>query len=439
MTFSLTRKTSRPVPPHLRKNFLHLYLDIGWFGILSGSAMAFISVYLVRIGASDFQVGMMTAVPAIVALACSLPAGWWLNRRPVDRAVFHASVLFRFFYLLWIPLPLLAPAPLQIWLILAITLVMSIPGTALNVGFNALFADAVPPEWRGRVVGTRNATLAISLILASLLSGWLLQRLPYPANYQVVFALGFMGAMLSSAHLNQVRVHGTHKGLASQNGHSLGDLSAPGGMRGLGDGPRVGVGLRFLTRLRTLHPPRFSILRGPFGPILLALFTFHFTQYLPIPLYPIFVVQELQVSDQAISLGNALFYIFTFAGATQLGRITDKIGNHLTLILGAVMLTAYPAMLALTQGLGMYFLTSAVGGLFSVLAGGALGNYLLDRVPEDERPMHLAWYMLATNAAILGGSLLGPALSASLGLIPALWIAAAGRALSGVTIWYWGR
>ena len=45
-------------------NARQLYLDIMWFGLLAGSAQAFLSVYMTRIGASGFQVGLLTAAPA---------------------------------------------------------------------------------------------------------------------------------------------------------------------------------------------------------------------------------------------------------------------------------------------------------------------------------------------------------------------------------------
>jgi hypothetical protein len=45
------------IPKEYRSNFLHFYLDIGWFGVLSGSAVNFINVYATRLGATGFQIG----------------------------------------------------------------------------------------------------------------------------------------------------------------------------------------------------------------------------------------------------------------------------------------------------------------------------------------------------------------------------------------------
>lgn len=424
------------VPENHRANFLHLYLDIAWYGILNASALSFISVYLVRIGGTAFQLGLMSAIPAVLAIVLAIPSGWWLRNRPVDRTTFWGAVLFRAFYLLWVPLPLLFSDPVQIWFVLGITLVMSVPGTVLAVGFNALFADAVPPEWRGQVVGIRNALLAVTFIVTSLICGVILEKVAFPYNYQIVFALGFLGAAMSTYHLHRVRLTGD---TPRRVGRTLGDLAMPGGNRAMGDAIRPGVGLRFLTRLRSLRPPRFSILRGPFRVVLFVMFAFHLTQYLAIPLFPIYWVDRIGLPDQILSLGNALFYGTVFIGSTQLARLIDKWGNHRVTVIGALMMAAYPGLTALTHGVGLYLVTSCVGGLAWSLAGGAMGNYLLDKIPAEERPGYLAWYMVALNVAVLLGSMVGPLISRGVGLSEALALIAVGRFFSAAAIWYWGK
>jgi hypothetical protein len=83
------------IPKEYQRNFFHLYFDMLWFGILSGSAVSFLNVYAVRLGASGFQIGLLAAVPAVVSLALSIPAGNWLQKLPVGKAVFWTAALSR--------------------------------------------------------------------------------------------------------------------------------------------------------------------------------------------------------------------------------------------------------------------------------------------------------------------------------------------------------
>ena len=424
------------VPAEHQENFWHLYWDIAWFGVLNASAISFISIYIVRVGATAFQVGLLSAIPAITAIFLSIPSGWWLRNRRVDRITFWMAVFFRSFYFLWILLPVLFSASAQVWVVLGITLLMGLPGTVLSVGFNALFADAVPPQWRGQVVGIRNALLAITFILTALICGVILARVTFPLNYQIVFALGFIGGGMSTYHLDRVRVTGEKP---PRVGRTLGDLASPGFPRVVGDTIRPGVGLRFLTRIRTLRLPRFSTLRGPFGKILLILFAFNLAQQLAMPLFPIYWVERLDLPDQVISLGNALFYGMVFLGSTQLAWLTRRWGNYKITVVGALMMACYPGLTAITHEVNLFLITSMIGGAAWSLAGGAMGNYLLDQIPEDERPGHLAWYMVILNAAVLTGSLGGPLLARVMGLVPALMFIALGRAASALAIWRWGQ
>ncbi|MCA9956125.1 MAG: MFS transporter, partial [Anaerolineales bacterium] len=418
-----------------RANFIHLYLDIAWFGILSGSAIAFMSIFATRQGASGFQLGLLNAAPAVINLAITLPAGQWLQTRPLSRAVFWMSFWQRLVYLPMIFLPLIGSPNFQVWALVGLVLLMSLPGTVLAVGFNAMFAAAVPPEWRSHITGWRNALLAICYMASSLISGQLLNRLAFPLGYQVVFGIGLVGAMMSSLHLWYVR---PLQPQGYQNGKSLGDNARPGILRSVGDGIRAGVGLRFFARTQPRPRLRPRVLSGPFGPIVGLLFLFHFAQYLATPIFPLYWVNQLHLTDADISLGNTIFYATVLLGSTQLTRVTARFQHKGVFVLGMITMSLYPALTAVTQDLTLFLITSAVGGLSWSLAGGAIANYMLERIPEGERPSHLAWYNLALNAAILLGSLLGPLFAVQMGLSLALGVAAAVRLVAALALQRWG-
>src|SRR5688500_584578 len=98
-----------------RHNAQQLYRDIFWFGVLAGSAQAFLAVYMTRIGASGFQVGLLTAAPAVVSLLASLPAARWLEGRSLLRAAVHTSLWMRSGYVAFVLLPLFFSEQAQSW------------------------------------------------------------------------------------------------------------------------------------------------------------------------------------------------------------------------------------------------------------------------------------------------------------------------------------
>jgi MFS family permease len=421
-----------PVPAEYRRNFRHLYFDTAWFGVLSASAVSFVTVYATRQGANAFQLGLLSAGAAFINLLFTLPTGRWLEGQSTDSAAFWAAAAHRFFYLLWIPLPWLASAETQIWVLIGLNLLMSIPGTVLAVSFNALFADSVPPEWRGRVVGIRNALLSVTFILVSLLCGFILDRVPFPTGYQIVFGIGVLGAAMSTAHLRFVHPPTTQAG-RPRTGRSLGDMAVPGRFRAAVDGLRPSAGLRFLRnlQLRSLRP---MILTGPFGRLVAVIFAFYMAVQLAIPVFPLHWVNNLHLTDREIGLGTAVFYVAVFLGSIQLGPLARRYGHHRLTAIGAILMSAYPGIMAPARGLWLYLAASFVGGLGWSLVGGSLTNYVLEQIPSDHRPAYLAWYNLALNAALLSGSLLGPLVADVVSIPGALGLFAVLRLVTALAI-----
>ena len=418
---SIRRFFNNPaIPQEYRRNFIHLYFEIAWFGILTGSAINFLNVYAARLGASGFQIGLLVAMPAVVSLFLSIPAGNWLQRRPVSKAVFWAAVLSRLGYFLWIPLPWLFGNQGQIWALAIITLAMGVPMCGFSVGINALFASAVPVEWRASVVGIRNVLQSLTFIMASLGSGYILDHLRFPLGYQVIFGIGFLSAAMSTFHLFFVRPHTEPVAAAGPDLKTVPDLEEKNHRPGLHTSLRL------------------DIWRTPYRKILLVLLGFHLVQYLSHPLIALYTVNELHLTDANIGLGMALYYLTVLLGSTQLSRLEHKIGHHKLTGWGFIGTSIYPIALVLSHNALQYYLLSIIGGFAWALVGGAYVNYLLERIPEDDRPSHLAWYNIILNAAVFIGSLAGPFLAGYIGIGVALLLFGALRVLSGVAILKWG-
>lgn len=419
----------------LRHNFFHLYADVFWFGVLAGSAMAFLAVYLSRIHASGLQIGLLTAGPAAVNLLISLPAGRWLQGRQLVRASFRASLGQRLAYVLLIPLPWLFPESFQVWMVLLLYVLMSWPGTILAIAFNALFAELVPTEWRGEVVGRRNALLAISITGTSLLCGQLLDRIVFPLDYQIVFAIGAAGALMSSYHIWRL--------LPPERMAPVALPARPHPARSRTISFPLPVRFPFHAGLRFSRPAgepllRLDLLRGPFGPFMAAYLVLYLVQYVPFPLFPLFLVQELRLSDGEISLGNVLFYAVMLLVSLRLKGASARYGHRRVLLASALFFGAYPLLIGLASDARLYWLSSLMGGGIWALMGGALLNRLMERSPEGDLPAHMALHNLVLNVGILAGSLIGPAMGSALGLRESLLVAAGLRTLGALVLWLWG-
>ena len=407
------------VPREYHSNFVHLYLDIAWFGVLSGSTVNFLNIYATRIGATGFQIGLIGAMAAIVNLFLAIPAGRWLEKRHLSHAIFWTSVFYRVGFLAFVFLPWLFDGAGQIVAIIGLTFLMAIPLTPLGVGFNALFAEAVPAEYRAHVAGTRNVMLAVTFMVTSLISGYILDGLVFPIGYQVVFAIGFIGAAMSSYHLYFIRPLGREKAPPQTQPGAVATPSSDS------PGSRASI-------------LRLDIWNTPYRAILLGLFGYHLAQYLALPIFPLFNVRELNLTDNQIGIGTALFYLTVFLGSTQLRKMVHRMGNKRATGWGVAGMALYPILIAFSQNAWHFYIVSTLGGFIWSLAGGSYANYMLEHIPAHDRPPHLAWYNIMLNMAVLAGSLGGPAIADQLGLFRALILFGILRLLSGIAILKWG-
>ncbi len=401
----------------LKWNLRQLYWDVFWFGILAGSTLAFTAVYAARLGASGFQIGLLSAGPAIVNLVCTFPSGRWMEGRSLIKVSFRSAIWQRLGYVVMIGLPWLVSPKAQVWGLIWITLVMSVAGTILAISFNALFAEVLPPDRRAQAVGRRNILLAISLTLSTFFSGQILDWVSFPQNYQVVFAIGAVTAMLSSHHIGRLRKP-THIEVSTP-------LPVPALAR-----------QRSANKLASLI--RLDLIQGPFGIFMLAYLAFYAFQYFPIPLFPLAYVDRLHMTDGMIGVGTALFYGSMMVASFRLNYFSNRFGHRKLLIVSAALFPVFPLLLGMAQNEVLYFLACLLGGAVNAMLSGALVNRLMDRVPADDRPGHMTIHNMALNLGILVGSLLGPISAGLFGLQYSLLIGAGLRLLAAGFFWLWG-
>ena len=201
-------------------------------------------------------------------------------------------------------------------------------------------------------------------------------------------------------------------------------------------GRRYIPGMRFLTR--GVDILRVDLLRGEFGLFLGAMFFFYITQNLVVPLFPTYSVDIMGLSDWLISISTAFFQVAVFFTSMRLGRVSNRFGYHRLIVISVLAYAAFPLFIGLSPTIPSYMLGAMIGGIGWGFLGGAMANRLMDRVPEDDRPAHMALFNITLNLGVLIGSLLGPVLGDLTGLQTAMVIGGLVRILSAGVFWRWG-
>ncbi len=384
------------------RNIRAAYLEIACSGLATGIALNFVSVFAVRLGASEMVVGAVNSGPYLASLLWSLPTARLINDK---RRLMPIMVVSLFLYRLTYLLIALVPSFLsraQAEAIAVISFLGGFPMVTVNIAVFTMLAQAIAPEHLARVVSRRFAIGGFTSIIALLLAGVWLERSSFPHNYQVVYAVAFLISIGSVWYVSRIK---------------LLDKIAPAG---------AGRVLSWREQWQNLQRNRVFFL------FLISATFLHLSIYMVAPLYPILVVKKLGASDGWVSILLTLFTLTAVVGAWRMDWVIRRWGTRRTLAPTTLGLGIYTTLLALAPSVPFLVPVHFFGGFLSAGFNVGLANGLLEFSPEENRGDFVAAYMFAMNIAIFVGPLLGSMLSTLLGLIPALLVAAATRTASGL-------
>jgi len=394
------------------QNVWNLYGDIAWFGVLSGVVQSFLSVFVIRLGGSDTHVGLLTALPALVAVFFSIPGSRMVERESKPLSVLLISgTLNRAGYLAIALLPFFLVTRAADGVVVLVAL-LSIPVAVANVAFTTMFGQAVRPEHRAHVVSIRSVWIGITSTLAALLGGKFLDLVQFPINYQILFAFAFAASMVSIYYLSRIRLPE-----AARAGAAARPAEMPRGLRALIDTLRSSDGYT-----------RFA----------LTSFFFQWGMFFTTPLYSIYWVRNLNASDGWVGVINMVGSATTILFYPLWGRLTARRGNRIAMILTTAGMAAYPFSLALAPSVEWAVVVSFWGGVVS--SGQALSffNGLLEVCPELNRSSYIAAYNTLVNVAAFASPILSTSLTETFGIQAMLFLGAGLRLFASFLIWQRG-
>jgi hypothetical protein len=136
------------------RNIRNVLLDGLGVGFAS-AASPFLPILLARLGASDFAVGLLSAMPAFAGLILALPVSRLLARQPQAAPWYStARLLVILGYAFTAFATLLAPAS-RVTAILLIWALLTLPQTFVDVAFTVVMAGVAGPDRRFYLMSRR--------------------------------------------------------------------------------------------------------------------------------------------------------------------------------------------------------------------------------------------------------------------------------------------
>jgi hypothetical protein len=382
-------------------NQRNVVIDAVGVGITAGVA-SYLSVFLVRLGATTFQVSLLTAMPALTGMLLSIPVGAFLARRRFIVPWFARS---RFAvlscYALTGLVPFVVPSVHQSEAIIAIWAVATLPQTIVSVAFTVVMGQVAGPDGRMALMSRRWSILGLTNALTVLVVGQLLKLFAFPLNYQVVFLGSAVGALISVVFSSSIKL--------PPNTNPPPVQSLPATLHGYG------------ATLRT---------NRRFVDFTTAQFVYRTGLALALPLLPIYWVRIVGVTDQAVSLINSTQTLAMMGSYFLWTRVSQRRGQRFVLLVTTLGLSFYPLLVSQTHSTGMLVVWAGLAGLFTGGVDLIFFDILLGTCPGQEQASYVGMYQTTVFAATFIGPLIGTALTDSAGIVIAL-IAATVLRLAG--------
>jgi MFS family permease len=399
-----TRDLLKPRATTDEQNIFHLYGDIAWYGILFGMIQAFLPVYVLRLDGSDTHVGLVTALPALVMMIFSIPGAQIVERGRNQLSVLLISATLQRFGYLFIALVPFVFANHRADIVVVLVGLLTIPLAVAAVAFTALFARAVAPAQRARVISIRNVWLGIATTIVAVAGGKFLDLVPLPINFQILFAIGFGAAMMSSWHLTRLQ---------------LPDMPA-------------------CTHTRARVSLRALIANRAYAIFTLTAFVIHWGLFFAVPLFSIYWVRNLGASDGWIGVFNMVINATTIVFYPIWGHIATRRGNRFVLIVTTLAIAIPPTLTALAPSVEWILLPSLAAGIIAPGFTIVIFNGLLEVCPEENRATFVGVFNALVNVAVFLAPILSTILTATFSVGALLIVSAILRVIGGILVWQTG-
>ncbi|MGE5582716.1 MAG: MFS transporter [Bacillota bacterium] len=371
-SFSLTKLNQ-----NIRINILHGIFNVATLDMIN----PFTGIFAMKLGATKFQVALLSSAPAAISLLAMIPGAKFIDRQPRKKKLtFLFMLAHRIFFLIIACIPFFEPT----WraaLFVAVIGIMNLPGAVSNVAWQSFIARVIPAERRAEAFAHRNRAMNLVGTILALGVGFVLDRLAFPLGYQIVFAFAFLLAMAELGIFN----------LIDEEAVQIYNMPEANG-----DNEPEGAGVN----------PGFKriLSEGRFVGYTLASILFYFSWQIAWPLFSWYQVKVLGANNFWMSILSLMNTGGSLVGYGFWVKVLNRYGNLKTLFYSTLPICIVPAVYAFSHSLYTIVIFNLITGAIFSGVNLALFNALLEVTPDQSKTSFIAYY----NTSITVSAIVAP-------------------------------
>ncbi len=399
----MTTPSSKDFLDTQQRNFRYVQIDA--IGVsISNIAAPFLPVFLTRLGATNFQVGLLSSMPGVTGLILAIAVGRFLQtRRSIVPWYSLSRLLVISCYALTGIFTLLLPQRAVVTSTLIIWAVATLPQIALAVAFSVVMNAVAGPEGRYALLSRRWAIFGLTSVIGTFMVTRLIDLVYFPLNYALMFLTLSLGGLISFYFSSRIT-------LPDQNLHPLSGHHSP-----LEEIRGYLILLRDAPAFRSFANKRFVYLSA------VALST---------PIMPLYLVRKIGATDSQIGTVNMAMTLIMLVGYFLWPWASRKRSGRFVLLATTLGMVSYPALSAATSSIYLIIFYAGIAGLFQAGLDLVFFDELMKTVPAEYSATFVSLAQSMQYLSIVIAPLLGTWLANYIGLGGALW-ASAGLRLIG--------
>jgi len=380
-----------------KRNFRYVQIDA--IGVsISNVAAPFLPVFLTRLDATNFQVGLLSSMPGITGLILAILVGRFLQTRrnivpwySLSRLMVILCYAFTGIFTLLVSEKLVIIATLAIWAF------ATLPQTALAVAFSVVMNAVAGPEGRYALLSRRWTIFGLTGVIGTFIITRLIDLISFPLNYASMFMVLSLGGFLSFYFSRKIQ-------LPDQVAVSLPQSLSP----------------------RQNFRNYRKLLQG--NPAFLSFSSKRFVYFSAIvlsqPIMPLYLVREVHATDGQIGTVNMALTLVMLVGYYLWPRVSRRRGGRFVLLATTLGMVFYPALSAATSDINLIILYAGLAGLFQSGLDLVFFDELMKTVPAEYSATFVSWAQSMQYMSMILAPLLGTWLADYIGLGGALWLSA---------------
>lgn len=383
-------------------NFRYVQIDAVGVSIANVSA-PFLPVFLTRLGATNFQVGLLSSMPGVTGLVLAILVGRFLQtRRDIVPWYSLSRLMVILCYALTGILTLAISERFVIIATLAIWAFATLPQTALSVAFSVVMNAVAGPEGRYALLSRRWTIFGLTGVVGTFIVTRVIDLVQFPLNYAIMFLVLSLGGFFSYYFSRKITLPENNPPPMPKSANA-----------------REGI------------QNYLELLRG--NPVFVSFaskrFVFLSALALSTPIMPLFLVREVHASDAQIGTINMTATLVMLFGYYLWPIISRKRGGRFVLLATTLGSVLHPALSAANPHVNMIIMYAGISGFFQGGLDLVFFDELMKTVPAEYSATFVALAQSMQYLSTIVAPLFGTWVANYIGLGGALFLSAGLRLL----------